>query len=598
MGLLAKIFKKEKVDSGCIKSEDTLNIGVSTALESEKTDINALVAKCTTADIYSKDEFNQLIDGNEINCSIVIRNETIDSFKPATKINGSLGLSECSIQTLSPLKTIKSDIWCSFYYKAPSLVSLGTLERVEGNANFRYMPLEDLGKLKYVGGNLSLRDTKIKDLGELNTVGGNLYLPMRLKGTIDLSKISVGGQVSYWNDAKTNRLVISNTKLHKSPIPVPYWRHTYIYPYHRIEDESSLIQEFYKFFKESFFAGKLLDTEGCLNYCFLLVFDLKKQIKSMSKLSKLYATLSDGYPKLKSCCDSILIDLYITNQEYAAAWEIEKTSPILTINTVRFYVDKMGNEILDGAIALKICGNGCLSEFGRTHIEEIYPFFNRCMLLFAEKYNSSFLDVFYDEGKGYKIINGGYNPEYYRQFYELNESDFTTYYEIGKDEYHSKRLDDILVVEHAVIEQLRVLFIKAEGLYREYKGIPQKGEGWISETMLYHKVSNYYKSYEVIQHGRPKWLGKQHLDIYFPKENIGIEYQGIQHYKPVEYFGGEEGFAKNLERDARKRRLCEENACQLIFVDEGYDFMEVVKSIDLVLQRLHEGNSKSLASST
>ena len=30
----------------------------------------------------------------------------------------------------------------------------------------------------------------------------------------------------------------------------------------------------------------------------------------------------------------------------------------------------------------------------------------------------------------------------------------------------------------------------------------------------------------------------------FPKENIGIEYQGEQHDSPVEFFGGEESFEK------------------------------------------------------
>lgn len=584
MGLLAKLFKKKNVDSGHIKSKCTPNINTSISLKSNVIESNYPLVKHTTADIYSKDEFNQLIDDNQINCSIVIRNKTINSLNPVTTINGSLGLSECGIQSLSPLKTIKSDIWCSFHYIEPSLISLGSLKRIEGNANFRYMPLEDLGELEYVGGNLSLRDTKIKDLGKLKAVKGNLLLPMRLKCAIDLSTISVGGQVSYWNDVKTSTFIKSDTKLHKSPMPVPYWRNSYLYPNHSIENESVLIQDFYKFFKDSFLTGTLLDTEGCLNYCFLLVFDLKQQIKSPQKLAKLYAILSDGYPKLKSYCDAILIDLYITNQEYGSAWEIVKNSPILTIKTVRFYVDKIGDDILDGAIALKICKSGCLSKFGRTHLEEIYPFFKTCMLSFVRKNGCRFFDVFYDKGKGYKAVNGCYTPEYYRRFYELNESDFTTYYEIGNDEYHSKRLDDILLVEHAVIEQLRVLFIKAEGMYRESKGMPKKGEGWVSETILYYKVSNHYKSYEVIQHGRPKWLGKQHLDIFFPKENIGIEYQGVQHYKPVEYFGGEDGFAKNQERDARKRRLCEENACSLILVDEGYDFTEVVKSIDLALK--------------
>jgi len=47
------------------------------------------------------------------------------------------------------------------------------------------------------------------------------------------------------------------------------------------------------------------------------------------------------------------------------------------------------------------------------------------------------------------------------------------------------------------------------------------------------------------------------LDFYIPEYNIGIECQGLQHYKPVEVFGGEEQFLKRLELDKKKKELCE-----------------------------------------
>ena len=102
---------------------------------------------------------------------------------------------------------------------------------------------------------------------------------------------------------------------------------------------------------------------------------------------------------------------------------------------------------------------------------------------------------------------------------------------------------------------------------------------------MYYKIKEHFKDYKVVQHGHPKWLGKQHLDIYFTKENIGIEYQGIQHYKAVDYFGGEEGFAKNQERDERKLQLCKENSCTLIYVNEGYNFKDVVDEIDKAIKQ-------------
>lgn len=63
----------------------------------------------------------------------------------------------------------------------------------------------------------------------------------------------------------------------------------------------------------------------------------------------------------------------------------------------------------------------------------------------------------------------------------------------------------------------------------------------------------------------PNWLGRQRIDFYIPRYNVAIECQGEQHFKPIEYFGGEENFQENIERDDRKRRLCEENGVRLLY---------------------------------
>lgn len=109
--------------------------------------------------------------------------------------------------------------------------------------------------------------------------------------------------------------------------------------------------------------------------------------------------------------------------------------------------------------------------------------------------------------------------------------------------------------------------------------MPKIGEGWIRETNLYYSISKEFSDYEVIQHHSPKWLGKQHLDIYFPNENFPIEYQGAQHYTPIDFFGGQEAFEKTIEGDKRKRRLCLKNNCSLIYVNEGYSKDEVFEEI-------------------
>ena len=62
-----------------------------------------------------------------------------------------------------------------------------------------------------------------------------------------------------------------------------------------------------------------------------------------------------------------------------------------------------------------------------------------------------------------------------------------------------------------------------------------------------------------------KWLGKQSLDFYLPDYNTAIECQGLQHFKPIEIFGGEEDFDKTIKRDKLKRELCNENNIKVLY---------------------------------
>lgn len=586
MNILLKLFGKSKTDQTEAldneKSNEESDVSISISYMSPKTDKYEI--KGSPSVIYTIDEFRKAYSGDTVHHELIIQSDVIESLAPITTIRGDLRIGSNKIKTLSPLRIVTSDIWCCSYDRKSKLRSLGTLQRVEGDANFRYTPLEDLGNLEYVGGNLSLRDTNISDLGKLSYVGGNLFLPKRLKDKIDLSCISIGGQVRYWNDAKLPKNISITEDIdivvQKSPIPIPYWPQRYIYPHHDMRNEPDDVQKFYKYFKATFLNGELLDTEGYTNYFFMLAFDLQKEILEPDVLASKYEVLSKAYPILKGYCDDILVDAYNDKQMYLKAWDIVKNSSYLSYKIIRFYTTKIGHNILDGVIASKLCGTSCLTSFGQSHVDDILPFFKLCLAKFEEEKGCCFHDLFYDADKGYKAINGKYVPEYYKQFYQLDTGSYTLYETIGMDEYHAARLDEILVVEHAVLEQLRVLLIDAEDAYRESIGVPKIGEGWISETALYYKIKEHYKDYNVVQHGRPKWLGKQHFDIYFPNENIAIEYQGIQHYQPVDYFGGEEGFANNQERDERKRGLCKEYSCKLIYVNEGYNFDDVIASID------------------
>ena len=120
-------------------------------------------------------------------------------------------------------------------------------------------------------------------------------------------------------------------------------------------------------------------------------------------------------------------------------------------------------------------------------------------------------------------------------------------------------------------------------LYTEICVICKKhGEFWIKPYVhLYSKCGckkcNYSKleneisdllqlnDIKYIYEKKFEWLGLKTLDFYLEDYNIAIECQGLQHFKPIEWFGGEDGFKKIIERDELKRKLCEENGVKLLY---------------------------------
>ena len=72
------------------------------------------------------------------------------------------------------------------------------------------------------------------------------------------------------------------------------------------------------------------------------------------------------------------------------------------------------------------------------------------------------------------------------------------------------------------------------------------------------------------------WLGLQSIDFYLPDFNIGIECQGGQHFKPIDYFGGEEEFVMVKERDLRKNKLCKEHNIKILY----YTTEDIMKETD------------------
>ena len=88
--------------------------------------------------------------------------------------------------------------------------------------------------------------------------------------------------------------------------------------------------------------------------------------------------------------------------------------------------------------------------------------------------------------------------------------------------------------------------------------LESKGELLI-ESILKKYNLKHIREYRVMPY-------RYRYDFYLPELNIFIEFNGFQHYSPVDFFGGEEGFRKTKERDVNKKQIVKTNNGKLIII--------------------------------
>lgn len=78
---------------------------------------------------------------------------------------------------------------------------------------------------------------------------------------------------------------------------------------------------------------------------------------------------------------------------------------------------------------------------------------------------------------------------------------------------------------------------------------------------------------------------KQRLDFYLNDKQIAIECQGIQHFEPLEFFGGIKSFNENVHRDKIKKEWCEKNNIKLIYYshEEKYCNINTLEQLKIEL---------------
>lgn len=107
-----------------------------------------------------------------------------------------------------------------------------------------------------------------------------------------------------------------------------------------------------------------------------------------------------------------------------------------------------------------------------------------------------------------------------------------------------------------------------------------------SQTKLLEKLKRSFPNETFTWEYTNTWLGKQRIDICLEKYCVGIEYDGQQHYFPMNYFGGERSFKEQVEADALKNQKCKENGFTLFRVKYDYsdeDFYNLCVNIKEII---------------
>ena len=129
---------------------------------------------------------------------------------------------------------------------------------------------------------------------------------------------------------------------------------------------------------------------------------------------------------------------------------------------------------------------------------------------------------------------------------------------------------DIICLEHGIFKQMPHSHLSGVGCPKCQES---KGEREIRKILEYNNLEY------ISQHSFKECFYKNELrfDFYLPKLNICIEYDGEQHFRPVEFYGGEENFKIQKSRDLIKSNYCNLNNIKLIRISYKDDIKNKIR---------------------
>lgn len=105
-----------------------------------------------------------------------------------------------------------------------------------------------------------------------------------------------------------------------------------------------------------------------------------------------------------------------------------------------------------------------------------------------------------------------------------------------------------------------------------------KGEREVAKYLKERGIE-FISQYEIPIDSRINSSGKAYIDFYLPRYNTFIEFNGVQHYIPIEYFGGKLKYENyQIPRDNYIENYCQNNHISLIKISYTDDVNNVLQS--------------------
>lgn len=115
-------------------------------------------------------------------------------------------------------------------------------------------------------------------------------------------------------------------------------------------------------------------------------------------------------------------------------------------------------------------------------------------------------------------------------------------------------------IKHVYLDEIELWIDSILNDFGYYTEHPHK---WKNEFHLYEYIKSFCP--EAVFQAKPKWLAPQSFDVFIENKNTAIEYQGIQHFQPIDFFGDEEGYIETQKRDQKKKKKCEEHGIRILY---------------------------------